>query len=220
MARDLNEELERALADGEDAGEAQAAHQEPSVAGDGSSAPAPSGRPSGELNGKLSRKRGNLALLLGLLAMGAIVVVVFLGGFQEAAVYAMPTDQVVEKASTLVGRRLRVEGELVPGTLVRSESGCEYRFRIRKSGAELPVRFDKCVIPDTFRDRPEGGVEVTVEGEVSKDGKTFQATLIMAKCASKYDPSTHEIVLPDGTRTSASASPDLGADAPAASPAY
>jgi cytochrome c-type biogenesis protein CcmE len=35
-------------------------------------------------------------------------------------------------------------------------------------------------------------VQVTVEGALTKEGH-FEATLVMAKCSSKYDPSTHEM---------------------------
>ena len=66
-----------------------------------------------------AKKKGNIALLISLLAMALGVVVLFLVGFKEAAVYAMPADEVVAKAGTLNGKRLRVDGELVPGTLVK-----------------------------------------------------------------------------------------------------
>ena len=48
------------------------------------------------------------------------------------------------------------------------------------------------MIPDTFRDVPQGGVQVTVEGALAKEG-AFEASLVMAKCASKYDPKTHSM---------------------------
>jgi len=54
------------------------------------------------------------------------------------------------------------------------------------------VRYARCVIPDTFRDVPQGGVTVTIEGALSANGD-FEATQVMAKCASKYDPKTHEM---------------------------
>ena len=56
----------------------------------------------------------------------------------------------------------------------------------------LPVRYPQCVIPDGFRDVPTGGVQVTVEGALGKEGD-FEATLVMAKCSSKYDPKKHEM---------------------------
>lgn len=189
MAKDLDQELEHALDQaGPDA-------DSPAV-----EAPVVPAKPA-------KAKKGNVALLVALVAMALGVAVLFLVGFKEAAVYAMPADQVVAKADSLNGKRLRVDGELVPGTLVKRDDGCEYRFRMQVNKVELPVRFTKCIIPDTFRDRPEGGVMVTVEGELVDSGKLFEASSVMAKCASKYDPETQEMVNPDGSRVKASAAP-------------
>ncbi|MBK6517485.1 MAG: cytochrome c maturation protein CcmE [Polyangiaceae bacterium] len=138
-------------------------------------------------------RKGNIALLIGLLVMAAGVAALFIVGFKEASIYALPADEVVAQAGQLEGRRLRVEGELVPGTLVKRDSPCEYRFTMQSKGVELPVRFPACIIPDTFRDRPEGGVQVTVEGQLEDGGKTLEAANVMAKCASKYDPATHQM---------------------------
>ena len=55
-----------------------------------------------------------------------------------------------------------------------------------KNGAVLDVRYPQCVVPDTFRDRPEAEVGVTAEGRLQRDG-SFEATQIMAKCPSKYE---------------------------------
>jgi cytochrome c-type biogenesis protein CcmE len=111
------------------------------------------------------------------------------------------------KGDDAVGRRVRVDGELVPGSLVKRDQPCEYRFRMRnKGGAGDPVevRYANCVVPDTFRDVPQGGVEVSAEGELADAGH-FDATLIMAKCSSKYDPESHSM---EGTDAQAKASPD------------
>ncbi len=135
----------------------------------------------------------SLGLLVALLAMVGAVVTLFLVGFKEAAVYAIPVDKLVASKADSVGRKLRVEGELVPGTLAKRDQPCEYRFKMHgESGAEVPVSYKQCVIPDTFRDVPGGGVQVTVEGSLNAQGD-FDATLVMAKCASKYDPSTHKM---------------------------
>jgi cytochrome c-type biogenesis protein CcmE len=69
---------------------------------------------------------------------------------------------------------------------VKRDQPCEYRFTIGKNGAELPVRFAQCVVPDTFRDVPDLDVGVTVEGELQADG-SFEATSVLAKCPSKYE---------------------------------
>ncbi len=135
--------------------------------------------------------KGSKALLLGLLAMAAAVVGLVLVGLKSASIYALKVDQVVGKEE-LQGRKLRVDGELVPGTLVKKDKPCEYRFRMHSEGRELPVTYSRCEIPDSFRDRPEGGVLVTVEGTYGTDG-SLEATDVFAKCSSKYDPTTHEM---------------------------
>ncbi|CAN5738797.1 hypothetical protein BH11MYX4_BH11MYX4_54580 [soil metagenome] len=48
-----------------------------------------------------------------------------------------------------VDKPVRAVGNLVHGSLVRRDSPCEYRFTIEKNGAELPVSFKKCVVPDS-----------------------------------------------------------------------
>jgi cytochrome c-type biogenesis protein CcmE len=134
----------------------------------------------------------SLGLLLTLFALVGSVIVLFFVGLKDAAVYATPVDKLAHDQAAFVGRNVRVEGELVPGTLVKRDSPCEYRFTIHKDKDELAVRYPRCVIPDTFRDVPQGGVTVTIEGALSTKGD-FEATQVMAKCASKYDPKTHEM---------------------------
>ncbi|WP_437570585.1 cytochrome c maturation protein CcmE [Sorangium sp. So ce542] len=138
------------------------------------------------------RPSRSLGLLATLLVMVGALVALFLVGFKEAAVYATPVDQLLAAKEKLAGRKVRVEGELVPGTLAKRDTPCEYRFEIHGTQASLPVRYAQCVIPDTFRDVKGGGVQVTVEGTLKQDGN-FEASLVMAKCTSKYDPNTHEM---------------------------
>jgi len=145
--------------------------------------------------------RRNIALLATLLVMVGAVVALFMVGFKEAAIYAMPVGDLVKSSATMTGRKVRVDGELVPGSLQKRDDPCEYRFRVHGDEKELAVRYPQCVIPDTFRDVPSGGVQVTVEGALTLAGD-FEATLVMAKCTSKYDPDTHEMTpnpLADGS---------------------
>jgi cytochrome c-type biogenesis protein CcmE len=132
-----------------------------------------------------TKPRRNLGLLLGLVAMTGGITALALS-FQESAVYAKSVDQLMSEQGKLAGRAVRVQGNLVKGTLVHQEQPCEYRFRMTKGGVELPVRYPNCVVPDTFRDVPNMDVEVTVQGKLLADN-TFEATEVMAKCPSKYD---------------------------------
>jgi cytochrome c-type biogenesis protein CcmE len=132
------------------------------------------------------RPRKELGLLLALLVMGGSILALVMTSFNDAAIYSKGVDEVVKQGAELQSKNLRVQGTLVKGTLVRRESPCEYRFRLKKNGSEIPVSYAQCMVPDTFRDVPDMDVDVTATGKLAGDGH-FQASEIMAKCPSKYD---------------------------------
>jgi cytochrome c-type biogenesis protein CcmE len=136
--------------------------------------------------GPAAKKKGNIALLAGLLVMAAGVLFLVMTGFKSATVYAKRVDEVVAERAALTGRTLRVEGLLVHGTIERRDKPCEYKFRIEHGGQTLMVRYPQCVVPDTFRDETGVDIGVTVEGKLAPGGELV-ATLIMPKCPSKYE---------------------------------
>src|SRR5262252_310429 len=107
-ASHLDRELERALA---------------------GSAPKSDGQPVPLEGGKTARK-GNVGLLVVLLVMVGGIVALVMTSFNDAAVYAKNVDQVQSEQAKLLGRRLRVEGNLVHGSLAFRDQPCEYRFVI------------------------------------------------------------------------------------------
>jgi len=135
-------------------------------------------------DGEGSRKR--LLLVVPLVMAAAAIVALVLVGMQDKGMYSKPVDQLVAEKAKFVGRPVRAEGNLVHGSLVKRDTPCEYRFSIEKNGVEVPVRFPKCVVPDTFRDVPGMDVGVTVEGELRADN-SLEATNVLAKCPSKYE---------------------------------
>jgi len=130
--------------------------------------------------------KGNVRLLVVLLVMAGGIVALVMTSFKDAAVYSKNVDQVLAEGRALGGRQLRVEGNLVHGSLTRRDQPCEYRFTIKGKEAELPVSYAKCIVPDTFRDVPGMDVGVTVEGKITAAGH-FEATTVLAKCPSKYE---------------------------------
>ncbi|MBK8251944.1 MAG: cytochrome c maturation protein CcmE [Polyangiaceae bacterium] len=146
---------------------------------------------------KEAAARASIGLLVALVVIVGAIVLVVMFGFKDAAIYALPVKDLAAQQDKYVGRKIRLEGELTPGTLKKRDQPCEYRFTVQggpPDGAQhqIPVRYGQCVVPDTFRDMPGGGVQVTVEGALTKEGH-FEATLVMAKCSSKYDPATHQM---------------------------
>ncbi|HZO14010.1 MAG TPA: cytochrome c maturation protein CcmE [Polyangiaceae bacterium] len=184
MGKNLDEELARAAGLGEDTERSEEEHSETSQT-EGMAVPQPAEPP---------QRRSNRGLLIMLLVMVASIIALFLFAFKPSATYTMPVEQLVNGGQEHVGKRVRIDGELVPNTLTKRDKPCEFRFLMRGQAAakdkNVEVRFPQCIVPDTFRDVPEGGVMVTAEGSLTKEGY-FEATSIMAKCSSKYDPKTH-----------------------------
>src|SRR5712671_3444593 len=84
-----------------------------------------------------SRRKGNLGLLIVLLVMAGGIIALVMTSFKDAAVYAKNVDQVKAEFAQLGGRRLRIEGNLVHGSLERRDQPCEYRFTLKGKDAEL-----------------------------------------------------------------------------------
>jgi cytochrome c-type biogenesis protein CcmE len=165
-ASHLDRELERAIAGSAPKGDGPAAPREAA---------------------KAPRPKGNVGLLAVLLVMAAGIVALVLVGFKDAAVYSKTVDSAKLESVALAGRRLRIEGTLVHGTLEKREQPCEHRFVIKGKDAELPVRYARCIIPDTLRDVPGMDTGVTVEGKLAAGGTAFEASDVLAKCPSKYE---------------------------------
>ncbi len=131
------------------------------------------------------------ALVIGLAATACSIAALVLIGMNDGAVYAKPVDELLAQRAKFIGRPVRLEGNLVHGSLLMRESPCEYRFRLERGAATIEVRYPQCVVPDTFRDVPDMDVGVTTEGQLQADG-TFLATSVLAKCPSKYEMKDRE----------------------------
>jgi len=137
---------------------------------------------------KQGHPRRNLGLLAALLVVGGGVLTLMFSSAGDASIYAIKVDQLVAQKSKFEDRTVRAQGYLVKGSLLKRDDPCEFRFKIHSEGAELPVRYQNCVVPDTFRDVPNIDVEVTAEGKLaSAEGGYLEASHIMAKCPSKYE---------------------------------
>ncbi len=132
------------------------------------------------------RPRRSVGLLVALLVMGGSILTLVFTSFQGSAIYSRKVDEILRDKEKLAGRTVRVEGTLKRCTLVRRDDPCEYRFTMKSSGKELPVRYARCTVPDTFQDLPGMVVAVTAEGTLDPAGH-LEASNIMAKCPSKYE---------------------------------
>ena len=91
----------------------------------------------------------------------------------------------IKELQTLDGRyskRLRVAGNVVPGSIKRQ--GTRVEFTLKENEALLPVVYSGTEAPpDTFKDDSQA----LAEGTFGRDG-VFHANQLQAKCASKYAP--------------------------------
>ncbi|MBZ0116520.1 MAG: cytochrome c maturation protein CcmE [Sandaracinaceae bacterium] len=124
-----------------------------------------------------------IVVVVGLLAV-VVTALLATTDFSEAFVYSKLVDEVMVEPDEFLGRELRVEGELRQGSVQFSPEPCEHRFVLERQGREMPVRFPRCEVPDTFRD--DMGISVVVQGRLQSD-HTFLADQIIPRCPSKYE---------------------------------
>ena len=126
-------------------------------------------------------KRKQLKFVLGSVVI--ILTLTFLGysGYQESSAYYLTVNELYEKKVEMQDKRLKVGGDVVPGSIVRE--GKAIKFVISQEQSTLPVVYvGTDAPPDTFVDR----AQAVVEGSYGRDG-VFTAHSMQAKCASKYE---------------------------------
>lgn len=120
------------------------------------------------------------------LAGGVIVTsgVVFLAssGMEESKAYYRTVPELKVMGDRALGTRVRVAGDVVPGTIVRREEGL-VTFDVEFEGSTLGIEYvGRAPLPDTLMDR----AQAVAEGYLRADG-VFEAESVQAKCASKYE---------------------------------
>jgi cytochrome c-type biogenesis protein CcmE len=108
----------------------------------------------------------------------------------EGAEYYKYVDEAHSNQAHLLGKRLRVHGSVMPGTVVHQAGTLDYRFTLESKAprehATLPVRYHG-IVPDLFKE----GAEVIAAGVLDSDG-TLSSDRIETKCPSKYESQAKE----------------------------
>ena len=121
------------------------------------------------------------AMVAILLALGYLAYT----GVQESKSYYVTISELRQQSAqsnALYAKRLRVAGNVTPGSIRRS--GMKVEFTLTENENTLPVVYTGTEAPpDTFKD----DAQALAEGRFGHDG-IFHATGIQAKCASKYAP--------------------------------
>ena len=123
---------------------------------------------------KLKFLVGSLVIVLAIAWLG-------FSSFDESLAYYKTVDELQAMGEQAYGRRVRVAGNVVPGSIEKLQKGI--RFTLEQEGQTLAVSYvGKDLLPDTFKD----GAQAMAEGELMRSGE-FESTMIQAKCASKYE---------------------------------
>jgi cytochrome c-type biogenesis protein CcmE len=118
---------------------------------------------------------GLVAAILGVLGWLAA------SGVSDSKTYYKTIPELAAMGSHAKGQRVRVGGDVVPGSIVRD--GAEVRFTLHQNAQQLKVVYRGAdPLPDTFRD----GSQALADGRLGPNG-VFEATKVQAKCASKYE---------------------------------
>lgn len=118
--------------------------------------------------------------------LGGVVILAALAwlgfvGFEESKAYYITIDEYQSMKGKFEGKTLKLAGDVVAGSIVRS--GSQLEFVMGSRDARIKVRYvGAAIVPDSFKD----GSKALVEGTPAPDG-VFRANRIEAKCASKYE---------------------------------
>lgn len=114
------------------------------------------------------------ALVLIVVALGAVLFT----GLRDASTFFYNVDEAVQQRDSLSGDRIRMQGNVVPGSVERTTDGV--RFVIAYNGVEVPV--------DHVGDPPElFGPKIPVVLEGSFVGDRFSSDEILIRHDSTYD---------------------------------
>ena len=116
-------------------------------------------------------------------------------GVQDTKQYYVTIAELNSMGNKAYTRHLRVAGNVAPGSIHRS--GTNASFQLLEQGKVLQVSYQGTEPPpDTFKDNSQA----LAVGTYGHDG-VFHATLLQAKCASKYAPVGPGVTAPTATTT-------------------
>lgn len=118
-------------------------------------------------------------LAAGLVIFAAIGYMMYTA-IQSGSEYYVTVSELKAMGEPALGQPIKIGGEVVEGSIEWNRGANTVAFSITDGKATIPASYTG-VVPDTF----QPGAEAILEGKLGADGR-FQATSIMAKCASKY----------------------------------
>ncbi|HDH04248.1 MAG TPA: cytochrome c maturation protein CcmE [Nitrospirae bacterium] len=130
------------------------------------------------------KARRKTVLFAVILIAVSFVYLMFLG-MEEGSMYYLEVSEFFSKLDELGQTKVRINGEIVPGTLNYDSNTMKLEFSLKdiKDSHELKV---------IYRGNPpnlleEEGVTLVAEGSYNKETGIFEAKKLLVKCPSKYE---------------------------------
>jgi cytochrome c-type biogenesis protein CcmE len=131
------------------------------------------------------------AIVVSVLVIGGGLVYLVASSFGEEMVYYKTVDELLAERHRFEGQEVRVNGQLVEGSLLRKPGTDRFRFEMAKNGEILEVSYSG-IVPDTV----EPGREILVQGKLTPGEKKLIASEILTKCPSKYEETARAKTVP------------------------
>lgn len=144
-------------------------------------------RPEGRGAAHRSRsflRRGRF-LVAGVILAGALGYLIY-AGVQTASMYYLSVGELAARGEAAYADDVRLGGTVMEGSVRQDTSTMVVDFVVTDGQQSLPVRYTG-VLPDAFK----AGTEVVAEGRLAPSG-VFEASTLLAKCPSKYEPAQPE----------------------------
>jgi cytochrome c-type biogenesis protein CcmE len=124
-------------------------------------------------------------VLVTVLVLGGAFITLLATSMRENVQFYKHVDEVMPVAQEWYGKTLRLQGNVVDGSIKRRPNSLDYLFEV-KHGDSVVTAYYTGVVPDNFQD----GAEVVMTGRLSETGFHVEHDGIMAKCPSKYEASS------------------------------
>jgi cytochrome c-type biogenesis protein CcmE len=129
---------------------------------------------------RLRKRQRLLLVVVALVLLGGATGLVLLALSDSVAFFVTPTEIATRKVD--VGRRFRLGGLVVPGSVERSGADGMVAFALTDQVHEVRVRYQG-LLPDLFRE----GQGIVAQGGLGEDG-VFVASEVLAKHDENYMP--------------------------------
>jgi cytochrome c-type biogenesis protein CcmE len=140
--------------------------------------------------------KDNGRFFFGLGGVALVVTYLMWTGVSETMMYYMTPVELmarVEQDPTFHQVGVKVSGRVELGSWTREKDEVLHRFTVvdlLDESVRFPVEY-RDILPDTFNDTET--VDVVVEGRFREDG-VFEATVVLAKCGSRYEATAEELL--------------------------